>query len=72
MLSQEWLLAHTAIRNGMLYDGHSHAHMYLYFHTGSQSIEVFLSTGGLSPQRLYWTIHLESAVEIQSIQGIAG
>lgn len=31
MVAQEWILAHNDIKNGLLYDASSHAHLYLHF-----------------------------------------
>lgn len=69
MLSQEWILAHSDVKNGTLYDGFSHAHLYFSFRTLSESIDVSLSTGGTSPQKIYKTIRLEKGIEIQSMSG---
>ncbi len=70
MLSQEWILAHSDVKNGILYDGISHAHLYFSFHTGSSTIDVTLSTGGTSPEKIYKTIYLEKGIEIQSMSGL--
>ncbi len=69
MLSQEWILAHSDVKNGILYDGVSLAHLYFSFHTGSNTIDITLSTGGTSPQKIYKTLHLENGIEIQSMSG---
>lgn len=69
-ISQEWILAHNDVKNGILYDTGSHAHLYLHFATGAESVDIYMSTGGTSPQKIYKTIPLDSNVRIQSFSGI--
>ncbi len=70
MISQEWILQHNAVRNGLLYSVDSHAHIFLHFATWSSTIEVYESTGMTSPQRLSKSIMLDKNILIQSFTGI--
>ena len=70
MLSQEWILAHNDVKNGLLYNSDTHAHLYLDFASGSEQIDIYKSTGATSPRTLYRTISFDSHIQIQSFSGI--
>lgn len=53
IVAQEWVLAHKAVRNGILFDQDKHAHIVMIFEKGSNKIQEYL---------LSW-----SQVEIESI-----
>jgi len=69
-ISQEWILAHNDVKNGILYDTESNAHLYVYLFTGSNQMDIYMSTGGASPQKLYKSVALDRGIEIQSFSGI--
>lgn len=69
-ISQEWILAHNDVKNGILYNPDSHAHLYLHFTIGAESVNIYMSTGGTSPEKFYKTLPLEQKIQIQSFSGI--
>lgn len=69
-LSQEWILAHNEVKNGLLYADNMHAHLYLTFATGSNIIELSVSTGGTSDKKYYKSIVFDEKIKIQSFTGI--
>lgn len=69
-LAQEWILAHNDIRNGYLYDSQSHAHFYLHFPLDAEKVDIYMSTGGTSPQQYLRSIPFDKNVGIRSFSGI--
>ena len=67
MVSQEWILAHNSVRNGILYDTNKHADLYIKFESGAKNIEILLASGSTFPltnTTNYKTLSLESKIEI--------
>lgn len=67
-LSQEWLIFHEDIRNGLLYDptdsASPHAHLFVTLKKDLSFIDVEIATGALSPRKLYKRIPLETSIKI--------
>lgn len=70
-VSQEWILAHNNVRNGVLTDNKEHnAHMYVELALGKDTIDMYTSTGGTSVKKLYKTVRLDDNIEILGFSGI--
>lgn len=66
MISQEWILAHSDIKNGFLYAPDRHATGYFEFTRGASQIKLYLLSGSdLSTKKLYKVLPFEGDVQIQ-------
>ena len=70
MVAQEWILAHNDIKNGLLYDASSHAHLYLHFPLWSNTLDLYTSSGDLSRDKPYKTLKFDRNIQIQAFSGI--
>jgi type II secretory pathway pseudopilin PulG len=81
-ISQEWVLAHRAIRAGLQFDPiaqNKHARLFMVFQTGSTTIESYLLSGSTLPDLAtfttgnnitkYKTLTLDDGVEILALTG---
>lgn len=67
MVSQEWILSHNSVRNGILYDTSKHADLYIKFESGAKNIEILLASGSTfstTEKKNYKILSLESKIEI--------
>jgi hypothetical protein len=80
-ISQEWVLAHRAIRSGLQFDpiAQKHTQIFMVFQTGSRTIESYLLSGSTLPDIAsftansniikYKTLTLDDGVEILALTG---
>ncbi len=83
-ISQEWVLAHRAIRGGLQFDPiaqNKHARLFFVFQTGSSTIESYLLSGSTLPDLAkvpdannsnitkYKTLTLDDGVVILALTG---
>ncbi|NRH21296.1 prepilin-type N-terminal cleavage/methylation domain-containing protein [Candidatus Gracilibacteria bacterium] len=81
-ISQEWILAHKAIRSGIEFDSiaNTHASLFFVFKKGSKEIDSYLLSGTTLPDinllptdpnilKKYKTLSMESGVEIIDFSG---
>ncbi len=69
-ISQEWILAHQAIRGWLLHEGTgSHAHMYIQMKKWSWAIIYSTSTGGTSPKVEYRKYTFDPPIQILGFTG---
>lgn len=69
-IRQEWILMHQSIKNGLLYDNSSHAHAYISLEKGKWEMDIYTSTGTMSPKKLYKSIPFDGSVEVIDFSGI--
>ncbi len=70
-ISQEWVLAHNSVRNGILYDGIHHGILFLKLEKWAKNIDILLASGSIvGNASVYKKISLESKIEILSFSGV--
>lgn len=69
MISQEWVLSHREVQNGLLYDNEHHASLEFTFEKGKGSILLMLSTWSMSERKGYKTLTLDTNITIQGFSG---
>lgn len=69
-ISQEWILAHNDVRNGILYDDSHHANLYVILKKWSHTIDIMSSVWWDTPKKIYKSFSFDGNEEILGFSGV--